>query len=181
MDIEPLPLPGAFTVTLDPRCDERGYFMRTYDETLFLHAKLVTAWAQENESWSHRRGQVRGLHFQHPPHAETKLVRVCAGAIFDVLVDLRRGSPTYGRWEGVELSATNHRMAYIPKGFAHGFCALTDGVLVQYRVDAPYAPAFEGGLRWDDPDLAIAWPVGEVFVSAKDAALGSFAQFESRF
>ena len=128
-----------------------------------------------------RKGINRGLHFQRPPHAETKLVRVIQGAVLDVFVDLRRSSPTYGQWEMAELSEENHRAVYIPKGFAHGYCALTDISLVLYKVDALYNAGSEGGLRWNDSALAIPWPVTEPVLSAKDIALPTMNNFVSPF
>lgn len=181
MRVEPLALEGAYEVTLEPRRDERGYFMRTYDEELFRDRGLVRSWVQENQALSVRKGIVRGLHFQRPPRAETKLVRVARGAVLDVFVDLRRSSPTYGRWHGLELSADNCKAVLVPRGFAHGYCTLTDESVVLYKVDAPYSPEHEGGLRWDDPDLAIAWPTRDAIVSAKDSALALFRGFESPF
>jgi dTDP-4-dehydrorhamnose 3,5-epimerase len=169
MHIQPLRLPGTYEITLAPRKDDRGYFMRVYDETIFRDHGLQTTWVQENQSRSTRKHTVRGLHFQAPPHAETKLVRVTRGAIFDVFVDLRRQSDTYGQWDAVELTEEKHNMVYIPKGFAHGFCSLTEDVIVIYRVDAYYAPAAEGGLFWQDPDVGIQWPTTDVSLSEKDS------------
>ena len=170
MRLSPRRLAGTFDVVLEPREDERGDFLRWYDEASFAAAGLPTRWVQGNESLS-RRNVVRGLHFQRPPHAETKLVRATAGSVFDVFVDLRRGSPTYGQWDSVVLARARRNAVLIPKGFAHGFCATEDGSIVSYLVDAAYAPAAEGGLAWDDPRLAIPWPVeGAAVVSAKDRA-----------
>ena len=170
MILEPLRLAGVFAVRLERKGDDRGYFMRWYDRAAFAAAGLPTEWVQANESAS-RRGVVRGLHFQRPPHAETKLVRAVAGAVYDVFVDLRRGSSTYGQWDAIELSAAAANAVVIPKGFAHGFCALTDDAVVSYLVDQVYTPHAEGGLRWNDPALAIAWPIGpQVTVSEKDRA-----------
>jgi len=181
MKIEPLKLSDTFKVSLDPRKDERGYFVRTFDKAIFQACGLATDWAQENQSLSDRRGILRGLHFQRPPHAETKLVRVVTGAIFDVFVDLRKASPTYGQWDSVDLSSDNHTMVYIPKGFAHGFCTVTDVAVVVYKVDACYAPDAEGGLRWDDETLNIRWPTDKPFLSARDKALPAFKDFVSPF
>jgi dTDP-4-dehydrorhamnose 3,5-epimerase len=136
---------------------------------------------QENQSVSTRRGVIRGLHFQRPPHEETKLVRVVTGRVWDVIVDLRARSRTYGRWEAVSLSAEAGNMLYVPRGFAHGFCTLTEEACVLYKVDSRYTPAAEGGLRWDDPQLAIPWPETSPIVSAKDLALPGWAGFESAF
>ncbi len=178
MKIEPRRLAGTFEIALAPHADERGYFMRWYDAQAFARAGLPTAWVQANESAS-KRGVVRGLHFQRPPHAETKLVRAVQGAVFDVFVDLRRGSPTFGQWDSVELSAARHNAVLIPKGFAHGFCALSDAAVVSYLVDSAYAPQAEGGLAWDDPQLAIAWPLaGPAIVSAKDRGWPRLAALE---
>jgi len=170
MRITPRRLRGTFDLVLDARADERGYFMRWYDREAFARAGLPTEWVQANESGS-KRNVVRGLHFQRPPHAETKLVRAVAGSVFDVFVDLRRGSPSYGQWDSVELSAAAKNAVLIPKGFAHGFCATTDDAVVSYLVDSAFAPGAEGGLAWDDPALAIAWPLtAGAIVSAKDRA-----------
>jgi dTDP-4-dehydrorhamnose 3,5-epimerase len=181
MEFIPLTCQGSFEIRPQIREDARGYFMRAYDREFFAARGLATEWVQENQSLSVQRGTIRGLHFQVPPCAETKLVRVVSGALLDVFVDLRKGSPTYGRHEAVELSAENRRMVYIPKGFAHGFCTLTDNVVVQYKVDHPYAPAHEGGLLWNDPTLAIPWPVREPILSARDQGLGPFAGWVSPF
>lgn len=181
LGFRPLGLRGAWEIEATPVGDQRGYFVRTYDKDLFGQRALQTHWAQENQSWSARRGTIRGLHFQRPPHAETKLVRVVSGAILDVLVDLRRASPTYGRWEALELSADNFRMAYVPRGFAHGFCTLADDSVVAYKVDAPYAADAEGGLPWDDPDIGIAWPADDPIVSERDRGHAPFQAFRSPF
>ncbi len=181
MELKPLKLEGAFEIILAPRVDERGYFMRTYDAAIFRKHGLSNDWVQENQSYSRLRGIVRGLHFQRPPHTETKLVRVSSGAVLDVLVDLRTASPTYGQWDTVELSVERQNMAYVPKGFAHGFCTLTSDVLVHYKVDAYYAPDHEGGLRWNDATLAIPWPDFATLVSEKDSHQPLFQDFVSPF
>lgn len=181
MNFRPLKLAGCYEIHLDPRRDERGYFMRTFDRDIFGGHGLVTDWLQENQSMSLQRGTLRGLHFQRPPHTETKLVRALAGAVLDVFVDLRADSPTFGQWESVELSANRFNLVYIPKGFAHGFCSLTDDAIVAYHVDACYAPAAEGGIRWDDPTLKITWPVAAPLVSKKDLALPTIHEFTSPF
>jgi dTDP-4-dehydrorhamnose 3,5-epimerase len=178
MKLVALPLAGAFEIVLEPRGDERGSFARWYDRETFEQAGLPTHWVQGNESVS-RRNVVRGLHFQRPPHAETKLVRAVAGAVFDAFVDLRRGSPTYGRWASVELAAEKRNALLVPRGFAHGFCARTEGAVVTYLVDNAYAPQAEGGLAWDDPALGIPWPVqGEPIVSARDRRWPRLADLE---
>ncbi len=181
MQIKPLRLPGTFEIIPTLRQDERGYFTRTFDISIWREHRLAENWVQENESLSIQKGTLRGLHFQKPPHAETKCVRVVTGAILDVFVDIRCGSPTYGQWDSLELSSENHKMAYIPRGFAHGFCSLTDKATLLYKVDNFYCPEAEGGLRWDDPTLNISWPVGRHILSAKDNDLGSWENFESPF
>ncbi|MCS6928068.1 MAG: dTDP-4-dehydrorhamnose 3,5-epimerase [Saprospiraceae bacterium] len=161
-------LPGVWEIRLSPICDTRGFFMRTYDVQLFEEAGIHRPWVQENHSLSKRRGILRGLHFQFPPYAETKLVRCIRGAIFDVFVDLRPDSPTFGQWDSIELSEDAPCMLLIPRGFAHGFCTLTEKTEVLYKVDSPYQRDYEGGLLWSDPDLCISWPISEPFLSEKD-------------
>jgi dTDP-4-dehydrorhamnose 3,5-epimerase len=170
MEFEPLRLAGAFRIELEAHYDDRGYFVRTYDVELFQRHGLTTAWTQENQSLSARKGLIRGMHFQRPPYMEAKLVRVLRGSIMDVIVDLRKNSPTYGQWESVELADDRHAMLYIPKGFAHGFCTLSDQALVGYKVDAVYTPSSGDGLLWNDPALGIPWPVSQPFLSQRDTA-----------
>ncbi len=170
MIIEAGRIPGVFHIRLAPRGDARGYFMRQYDRALFADAGLPTDWTQENEAVSTARHIVRGLHFQRAPAAETKLIRAVVGAVFDVFVDLRDGSPTFGAVETVVLDAETRNAVLIPKGFAHGYCTLTDYSLVHYKVDSPYTPEMEGGLAWNDPDLGIEWPSADVTLSDKDRA-----------
>jgi len=181
MNIRPLRLEGTYEIQLKPLRDGRGYFMRAYDEAIFREHGLTTAWVQENQSSSIRRGVIRGLHFQKPPHAETKLVRAVVGAVLDVFVDLRKGSSTYGRWDSVELTARNMNCVYVPKGFAHGYCTLTAKSVVLYKVDSRYTPEAEGGIRWNDPDLAIAWPAGNPLLSPKDLKLPLLRGFATLF
>jgi dTDP-4-dehydrorhamnose 3,5-epimerase len=181
MQFNALPLAGAWEIILAPRGDERGHFARTYDRTLFDSHGLHRDWVQENESRTLRKHTIRGLHFQIPPFSETKLVRVATGAILDVLVDLRRSSSTYGRWTSVEVSAEKHNCVYIPRGFAHGFCTLTDDVVMLYKVDSVYSPEHERSLVWNDDVLAIEWPARDPLVSVKDRAAGRMAELESPF
>ena len=181
MEFTPLRLPGAFVITMVPHTDHRGYFKRVYDETGFHALGLQTNWRQDNESQSEKTGTIRGLHYQSPPHNETKFVRAATGAIYDVLVDLRKSSPTFGQWEGVELTEENHKAVYVPKGFAHGFCTLTPDARVMYKVDEDYAPAAEGGIRYDDPTLAIDWPSSSPTISDKDNALPLFDPQQTPF
>jgi dTDP-4-dehydrorhamnose 3,5-epimerase len=153
--------------------DDRGAFSETYQQQRFNLAGVTISFMQDNQATSKRAGTVRGLHFQRPPAAQNKLIRVVRGAIFDVAVDVRPGSPSYGRWAGLELSATNRLQFFVPAGFAHGYLTLEDDTDVLYKVDAPYRPACEGGLRWDDPAVGIAWPptAGPIVTAPRDAQL----------
>lgn len=181
MEIKPLKLGGSFEITLNRIGDARGYFMETYSKKLFAEYGLQTDWIQENQSLSSRRHTIRGLHFQVPPFAQAKLVRVVRGEILDVFVDLRKDSPTCGRWDSVKLSEENCKAAYIPRGFAHGFCTLTDDVIAQYKIDNFYSPESEGGILWNDSDIGIDWNVEAPVLSAKDAELPFYKDFVSPF
>jgi dTDP-4-dehydrorhamnose 3,5-epimerase len=161
-------LPGAFIVDLEPRGDDRGFFARAFCQREFEAHGLKPLIAQANISFNYRKGTVRGLHFQVPPYAETKFVRCSRGAILDVIVDLRPDSPTYLQHIGVELTAENRRGLYVPERFAHGYQVLDDNTETTYQVGEFYAPAAEGGLRYDDPRLAIAWPLPVTDISDKD-------------
>ncbi len=177
MNATPTPLAGVFVV--EPRVfgDARGHFFESFSARDFEAATGVdTPFVQDNQSRS-SRGVLRGLHWQEPPHAQGKLVRVTAGAVFDVAVDLRRESATLGRWFGVELTAGNHRQLWLPAGFAHGFVVLSDSADFLYKTTEYYTPAAERAIRWDDADLAIKWPDAGVapVVSMKDADAGSYA------
>lgn len=158
-------------VIIEPRlfCDDRGYFFESFSQREFEVKVCKTTFVQDNESKS-SYGVLRGLHFQKPPFAQSKLVRVVKGAVLDVAVDIRRHSPTFGQHVAVELTADNHRQFFIPRGFAHGFSVLTDEVVFQYKCDNYYAPQSEGALAWDDPDLGIDWriPADKVILSEKD-------------
>ena len=158
-------------VIIEPRIfrDERGYFFESFSQREFQEKVCNTVFVQDNESKS-RYGVLRGLHFQKPPYAQSKLVRVIKGAVLDVAVDIRKGSPTFGQHVAVELTEDNHRQFFIPRGFAHGFSVLTDEVIFQYKCDNFYAPQSEGALAWDDPDLGIDWrlPAEKVILSEKD-------------
>ena len=158
MRIDPTPLPDACLVTLEPAEDERGFFARAFDADAFAARGMASRFAQCSLSFNRRKGTLRGLHYQAPPHMEAKLVRCVRGAVFDVIVDLRAGSPTFGRWWGTELSADNRLAVYVPEGFAHGFQTLTDAAELYYQISVPYVPEGSRGLAWDDPALAIAWP-----------------------
>lgn len=162
-------LVGAFLIHLDARADQRGSFARTFCAQEFGVHGLETTFVQANISTNKCAGTIRGLHFQREPHAEVKLVHCVKGAIYDVIVDLREASPTYRRWFGAELSDGNGAMLYVPRGFAHGYQTLCDDASVSYLVSAFYAPQAEGGLRYDDPRLAIKWPRPMSDISEKDA------------
>jgi dTDP-4-dehydrorhamnose 3,5-epimerase len=153
--------------------DQRGFFSEVYHEARFRDHGLPTAWTQDNHALSRRRGTVRGMHYQIEPAAQTKLIRVTRGAIYDVVVDIRRRSPTFGRHVATELSAAAWNQLLVPAGLAHGYCTLEPDTEVLYKVDAPYSPDHERGFRWNDPDLAIDWPIAaaDAIVSDKDAAL----------
>lgn len=163
------PLTGAWVLDLERRGDDRGFFARTFCQHEFTDHGLEPVVAQCNLSWNARAGTLRGMHYQLPPAAETKLVRCTAGAIYDVIVDLREGSPTYLQHFGVELTAENRRALYVPALFGHGYQALTDGAEVTYQVGEFYTPGAERGLRHDDPALGIEWPIPVTEISEKDA------------
>jgi dTDP-4-dehydrorhamnose 3,5-epimerase len=170
MRFAPTPLAGAYLIHLEPRVDQRGTFARAFCAQEFAAHGFETNFVQANVSTNNRAGTVRGMHFQREPDAEVKLVRCVKGAIYDVAVDMRKESPTYLRWFGAELSDENGLAMYVPKGFAHGYQAITGGATVFYFVSAFYAPQSEGGLRFDDPKLSIRWPRPVSEISAKDAA-----------
>ncbi|RLG08532.1 MAG: dTDP-4-dehydrorhamnose 3,5-epimerase [Thaumarchaeota archaeon] len=149
--------------------DERGFFMEAYKYSDFAAFGIGERFVQDNHSRS-VKGVLRGLHYQNPPKAQGKLVRVIVGEIFDVAVDIRKGSPTYGRWVGVRLSAENKKMLYIPPGFAHGFCVLSEVAEVIYKVTEEYAPECEAGIIWNDPEIGIEWPIKSPTLSPKDAS-----------
>jgi dTDP-4-dehydrorhamnose 3,5-epimerase len=169
MEIKELEIKGVFEILLNPRFDERGFFMRSWDQDIFRQYGLDKVWVQENHSRSERKYIIRGLHFQTGPFSETKLVRCIRGKIYDVAVDLRKESPTLGKWEGIVLSEENKKMFYIPSGFAHGFCTLSDISEVVYKVDNFYSPESERGILWNDPDLDISWPTNSPYLSEKDS------------
>jgi dTDP-4-dehydrorhamnose 3,5-epimerase len=161
-------LPGAFVIEPERREDDRGFFARVYCEREFREHGLMPHIAQANMSWNPRRGTLRGMHYQVEPFREAKLVRCTRGAIHDVIADLRPDSPTYLQWTGVDLTAENARMLYVPEGFAHGFLTLEDATEVTYQVSEFYAPGSERGIRWDDPALGIEWAAEVRVVSDKD-------------
>lgn len=162
-------LPGVVIIEPQVFGDKRGYFMETYNQKAFAELGIDTVFVQDNQSYSAQKGILRGIHFQNAPYAQAKLVRVTRGAVLDVAVDLRKGSPTYRKWTAVELSAENKRMLYIPRGFGHGFRTLTNDVEFCYKVDNLYSKECDRGIRFDDPAIGVQW--GEVvreLLSAKD-------------
>lgn len=163
-------IPGLKIIEPKVFGDNRGYFLESFSEKVFKEQVADVDFVQDNESRS-CYGVLRGLHFQKPPHAQAKLVRVVKGRVLDVAVDIRKGSPTFGKYAAVELTEDNHRQLFIPRGFAHGFAVLSDEAVFQYKCDNYYAPQCEGALAWDDPDLGIDWilPADKVILSAKDA------------
>jgi dTDP-4-dehydrorhamnose 3,5-epimerase len=167
-------LPGAYVIDIARIDDERGFFARTWAPEEFQKRGLDPTLAQCNASWNRRKGTLRGMHFQKEPFSEVKIVRCTCGAMLDVIVDLRTSSPTYCRWTAVELTASNHRSLYIPKGLAHGFITLTDEVEVYYHVSAPFSPAHASGVRWNDPAFNITWPFQPTVISEKDRAWPDF-------
>jgi dTDP-4-dehydrorhamnose 3,5-epimerase len=171
MKFSPTSLPGVWLVELELREDPRGFLARTYCEQEFGARGLNTCWPQCNLTLTRERGMIRGMHFQADPKPEIKLIRCAAGAIFDVLVDARRASPTFGRWEGFELSAANRRQLYVPGGLAHGFQCLTDNCEVFYMMSESYVPALARGLRWNDPAVSIRWPIADPKLSERDRNL----------
>lgn len=182
-DIRPLRLAGLYEIRPKKFGDDRGFFSETYNAALLAEAGIDVAFVQDNHSYSAATGVLRGLHFQTPPVAQDKLVRVSRGSVFDVAVDLRPGSPTYGQWEGLTLSAALWNQIFVPKGFAHGFVTLEENTEVQYKVSAPYSPEHDRSVRFDDPAIGIEWPLapGAVQLSAKDRAAPLLADLEMGF
>lgn len=169
MKFTPTPLAGAYLVDLEKRGDDRGFFARVFCEREFAEVDLPANYVQVNNSLSADKGTLRGMHYQLAPHAETKVVRCVRGALWDCILDLRPDSPTFKQWFGAELSAENRTMMVVPKGFAHGFITLTDDAEAFYFVDEFYAPEHERGVRWNDPEFGIEWPIEPVVLSDKDA------------
>ncbi len=173
-------LPGLLLVEESRHADERGFFSETYRRSAFREAGVDAEFVQDNHARS-RRGVLRGLHYQLPPRAQGKLVRVVRGEVFDVAVDLRRGSPTRGRWAGVRLDGEAGRMLWIPPGFAHGYAVLSEEADLLYKVTEEYAPELERGVRWDDPEVGVAWPLEAPLLSGKDLALPPLAAADNPF
>ena len=180
---EPLAIADVILVRVRKFADSRGHFLETFRKSDFAELGIRCDFVQDNQAFSAHAGTIRGLHFQVPPHAQAKLVRVLRGAVYDAAVDLRRGSQTYGKWCGARLSAEGGEQIFVPRGFAHGYCTLEPDTIVAYKVDAYYAPESEKGLIWNDSEIAIGWPVpaSSVLVSEKDSKLPSLNSFDSPF
>jgi dTDP-4-dehydrorhamnose 3,5-epimerase len=178
MQLLPLSIPGAYRVLLDVKFDPRGFFVRTYDQAVFEQNNLVTTWIQESHSFSSKKGTIRGLHFQNPPHSETKLVRAAQGKIFIVLLDIRAESPAFGKWDRAEISIENNELLYVPRGIAMGMCTLTDNCSLLYKMDTEYRPESGRTIRWNDPELGIPWPVEQnPIISDKDRTAPLFREY----
>jgi len=162
------PLPGSYIIDLTPFSDSRGWFARTYCKNEFLQIGHTKEWLQMNHSFTVQRGALRGMHYQLPPFAETKMVRCVAGAVYDVIIDLRKGSPAFLQWFGTELSAKNKKMLYIPEGFAHGFQTLAPDTELIYHHTELYTPGAEAGVRYNDPYVGISWPEPPADISERD-------------
>jgi len=183
MDVKITKIPGVLLLTPRYFHDARGYFFETYNARAAHAAGLTADFVQDNQALSLKEGTVRALHFQAPPRVQGKLVRVVRGSVYDVAVDLRTGSPTYGQWVAATLTAKGGEQLFVPRGFAHGYCTIEPDTEVAYKVDDYYAPECEQGLIWNDPTLAIPWPVlpADAVLSGKDRKLGRFADFASPF
>ncbi len=178
MEIKELPLAGAKLILPKIFSDSRGFFLESYSEPRYHAAGIRERWVQDNHSRS-VKGTLRGLHYQSAP-GQAKLVRVTLGAIYDVLVDIRPESPTFGRSCGVQIDSEQHAQVYVPVGFAHGFCVLSDVAEVQYKVSSPYDAATECAIRWNDPELNVDWPIRDPVLSQRDQVSESFADFKRR-
>jgi len=174
-------LPGVKLIDPAVFGDNRGFFMESYNAQTFAQNGIEHVFVQDNHSLSAEAGVLRGLHYQLNPKAQTKLVRVAAGAIYDVVVDIRKGSPTFGQWQGFILSAANKRQLLVPQGFAHGFCTLVPNSEVLYKVDELYSPEHDRGIAWNDPALGIDWPTDKPILSDKDGRHPVLAEAEMNF
>ncbi|MNO26771.1 dTDP-4-dehydrorhamnose 3,5-epimerase [compost metagenome] len=181
MKVTSLKLQGGCLIEPAVHEDNRGYFMESYNEAIFQQQGINYHFVQDNQSLSAEPGVLRGLHYQLNPKAQTKLIRVLSGAIYDVILDIRKNSPTFGQWIGVILSEYNKRQLLVPKGFAHGFCTLVPNTQVFYKVDEYYSPENDRGILWNDPALNIDWPVSEPLLSDKDRCHPTFAEAELNF
>jgi dTDP-4-dehydrorhamnose 3,5-epimerase len=179
-EIRRLALPDVLLIVPVRHGDQRGFFSETYSRNTLAHAGFDKPFVQDNHSLSGKKGILRGLHFQRRPHMQDKLVRVTRGAVFDVAVDIRKGSPSFGQWVGVELSQENWRQMLVPAGFAHGFVTLTETAEVLYKVTHDYAPDSEGGLAWNDPEIGIDWPLptDQILTNARDGTWPGLSELE---
>ena len=168
MQFTPSRIPGAWVIDISPIHDQRGFFAMTWLPEEFRARGIEPALAQCNLAFNHKRGTLRGMHFQRAPHAQAKMVRATKGALLDVIVDLRADSPTFRQWDAIELSADNRRMLYMPEGIAHGYLTLTDDVEAYYHASTAWVPQAESGVRWNDPAFAITWPFEPLVISEKD-------------
>jgi len=175
-----LAIPEVILVTAPSFPDERGFFMEGFKESIFGANGITTKFVQDNFSHS-IKGVLRGLHYQKNPKAQAKLVLVTNGEIFDVAVDIRKNSPTYGKWVGEVLSDKNHRLLYVPEGFAHGFCVLSDTADILYKVNSEYSPEHERGILWNDSEIGIKWPIGNPTIIAKDLRLSTLKNADNNF
>lgn len=181
MEIKTTPIPGLLVVKPKVFKDERGFFMESFRADKMADYGVTAPFIQDNRARSVQKGVLRGLHFQRPPHSQAKLVSVTRGAVFDVAVDLRSSSPTFGRWLGLVLSADNFAQLYVPRGFAHAYLTLEDECEVEYKVDAYYAPQADAGVLWNDPDIGVDWPMKPTLISAKDMALPGLKELDNPF
>lgn len=181
MKVSKTEFPGVLVIEPTVFSDNRGFFMESYNRNVFAENGVHADFMQDNHARSKGIGVLRGFHFQAPPTAQAKLVWVTKGSVVDVVVDIRKGSPTYGKWGQLRLSAENKLRLFIPAGFAHAYMTLSEETEFLYKVDAPYSPGDEGGIRWDDPDLAVNWPVESPILSEKDSRLPFLAELDSPF
>ena len=182
MIVKELKIKGAFEIKLAPNIDSRGFFMRTYDEKIFKKYILNRNWVQESHSLSKKKGTVRGIHFQHPPYTETKLIRVIQGKVLFAVIDLRSDSETFGKWTQIMVSAQKKNMIYIPKGCAPCMCTLVSNCQILYKMDQFFTPESYDNIKWDDPDLAIKWLIKTpTDISLRDANAQSFKEFVKKY
>lgn len=182
MVIKELKIKGVFEIQLNPNIDPRGFFMRTYDEKIFKKYGIYRKWVQESHSFSKKRWTVRGIHFQHPPYVETKLIRVIQGRILFAIIDLRFNSKTFGKWVQVEVSAQKKNMIYIPKGCAPCMCTLTNNCQILYKMDQFFIPDSYDNIKWNDSTLAINWPIKTPSdISERDAKAQNFKEFVKKY
>jgi len=181
MEFQKTELEGAILIKPKFFKDERGFFVESYSKKVFQENGIDVEFVQDNHSMSVEKGVLRGLHFQKNPHAQSKLVRVTKGSAYDVIVDLRKNSPTYRKWQGFKLSADNGQMLFIPKGFAHAFCTLEENTEFMYKVDEFYSPESDSGIAWNDPELNVDWPIESPILSEKDQRLKPLKDLELNF